>query len=75
MGKKAAFLLNTLDSTRLSQLLDMYYSDRGIPYQFQFKVTNRTDALEYLFENINFSNQASSMTSKNVSDFPETGVA
>ncbi|XP_066158831.1 uncharacterized protein [Euwallacea fornicatus] len=57
VGKKAAYLLNILDSTRLSQLLDMYYSDRGIPYEFNFKVTERTKTLNYLLENINFSNQ------------------
>lgn len=35
----------------------MYYSDRGIPYEFYFKVTNRTEALQYLYQNINFPNQ------------------
>ncbi|XP_048517274.1 uncharacterized protein LOC109540977 isoform X2 [Dendroctonus ponderosae] len=57
IGKKTQYLLNILSSTRLSQLLDMYYSDRGIPYEFHFKVTNRTEALRYLYQNIDFSNQ------------------
>lgn len=57
LGKKAANLLTILDSTRLSQILDMYYSDRGIPYEFNFKVTDRQEALDYLYENANISNQ------------------
>lgn len=64
LGKKAANLLTILDSTRLSQILDMYYSDRGIPYEFNFKVTDRQEALDYLYENANISNQVTELKTK-----------
>lgn len=57
LGKNADFIINILDSTRLSQLLDMYYSDRGIPYQFNYKVSNRTASLKSLLEDVNLPNQ------------------
>lgn len=66
LGKKAANLLTILDSTRLSQLLDMYYSDRGIPYEFDFKVTDRQEALDYLYENANISNQVTELKPKTI---------
>ncbi|XP_030756010.1 uncharacterized protein LOC115882230 [Sitophilus oryzae] len=48
IGKTVQHLVNILDSTRLSQIIDMYYSSRGIPYQFDFKVSNRSNSLEFI---------------------------
>ncbi|KAL1492995.1 hypothetical protein ABEB36_011142 [Hypothenemus hampei] len=50
IGKK--ILTNTM---RLSQLLDMYYSEKG--HQLEFKVTNRSKSLNYLLDNTNLPNQ------------------
>ncbi|XP_076261704.1 uncharacterized protein LOC143197278 isoform X1 [Rhynchophorus ferrugineus] len=57
LGKTVQHLVNILESTRLSQIIDMYYSDRGIPYQFDFKVGKREKSLKYLIDNLNFTKE------------------
>ncbi|KAF5294476.1 hypothetical protein FQR65_LT01602 [Abscondita terminalis] len=49
--------LSVLSLTRLSQLLDMYYSPRGIAYESSFKACERRSNFQELLKNNNWTEQ------------------
>ncbi|CAG9855058.1 unnamed protein product [Phyllotreta striolata] len=49
--------MGILESTRISQVLDMYYSERGITYQFDYRANNRSSSFESLLSAINLEDQ------------------
>lgn len=48
---------NVLSSTRLSQIIDMYYSNRGVSFDNSYKACNRKSKISDLFDGINLEEQ------------------
>lgn len=46
-----------LPSTRLSQIIDMYYSDRGVSFDHSYRACNRQSKITDLFDGINLEEQ------------------
>lgn len=49
--------LQILQRTRLSQIIDMYYSRRGIAYDPTYRACDRKSKIPDLFQNINLTEQ------------------
>nr|XP_023030045.1 uncharacterized protein LOC111517977 [Leptinotarsa decemlineata] len=57
LGNHVREWLNVLESTRLSQILDMYYSNRGIPFEFGYKPNNRSMSFKSILSGLNLEEQ------------------
>lgn len=60
LSTKAKEWVNIIDTTRLSQIIDMYYSDRGVGYETSYKACNRYSKLRELFEYVDLHEQVNS---------------